>query len=120
MVDGLFAKIKLFSDLSVVSNTNNYCLYNSKKKRENYLLKSDYEELSQALSQETTKYKPSLKASTFFMYKKKTTSYWLSVNCMQHMKIKDKVAYKVEIHGQRMNDKWTSGRNFGVGGQQLV
>ena len=54
------------------------------------------------------------------MYKKKTTSYWLSVNCMQHMKIKDKVAYKGEIHGERMNDKWTSGRNFGVGGQQLV
>lgn len=40
------------------------------------------------------------------MYKKKTISYWLTVNCMQHMKIKDKVAYKVEIHGEGMSDKW--------------
>ena len=25
---------------------------------------------------------------------------------MQHMKLKDKVAYKVEIHGEGMSDKW--------------
>ena len=25
---------------------------------------------------------------------------------MQHMKIKDKVAYKVEIHGEGISDKW--------------
>lgn len=40
------------------------------------------------------------------MYKTKTISYWLSVNYMQHMKIKDKVVYKVDIHGEGMSDKW--------------
>ena len=35
MVDGLFAKIKLFSDLSVVSNTNNNIIvFTIVKKRE--------------------------------------------------------------------------------------